>query len=238
MASPILKGIKNIVILALILAVPGFLYYLLTAKGKNRYKPLPIYGPKIVAKTTHKGFHGKRIPDTIYHEVSDFNLTDQDGRPVTLKTFEKKIVIFSFFFSNCPTVCAQVNSNLDSLAKGYQKNKLIQFVSVTVDPDRDTPGALKKYAAQYGLSSNKWSFLTGDTTNIYRLARQGLLVNALKSGPGKDDFIYSDKVIMVDASRRIRGYYSGTSVTDMQRLDDEIRVQITEELRKVETPEM
>ena len=238
MAHHILKGVKNILILALILAVPGFLYYLLTTKGKNRYKPLPIYGPKIVAKTMQKGFHGKLIPDTIYHLVGDFKLTDQNGDPVSQKTFENKIVIFSFFFSNCPTVCTQVNRNLDSLAQGYLKNKMIQFVSVSVDPERDTPEALKKYAAQYHISSDKWRFLTGDTTNIYRLARQGLLVNALKAGSGKNDFIYSDKVIMVDAGHRIRGYYSGTSITDILRLNDEIHVQITEELRKVETPEM
>jgi protein SCO1/2 len=238
MSSPKLKGLKSILILVLILAVPGFLYYLLTAKGKNRYRPLPIYGPKIVAGTKHKGFHGKMIPDTVYHLVGDFSLTDQNGRPVTLKTFEHKIIIVSFFFSNCPTVCTQVNRNIDSLAQGFLKNKLIQFVSITVDPQRDTPQTLKKYAAKYGLNDDKWRFLTGDTSVIYNLARSGLLVNALKSGPGKDDFIYSDKIIMLDANRRIRGYYSGTSVTDMERLNDEIRVQITEELRKVETPEM
>src|SRR5476651_1448260 len=238
MAAPKLKGFKSILILVLILAVPGFLYYLLTAKGKNRYKPLPVYGPKIAARTTHKGFHGKLIPDTVYHLVSDFTLTDQNGKPVTLKTFEHKIIIVSFFFSNCPTLCTEVNRNIDSLAQGYLKNKLIQFVSITVDPQRDTPEALKKYSAKYGLSDDKWRFLTGDTAVIYNLARNGLLVNALKAGPGKDDFIYSDKIIMLDANRRIRGYYSGTSDTDMQRLNDEIRVQITEELRKVETPEM
>lgn len=238
MATPILKGLKSILILALILAVPGFLYYLLTAKGKNRYTPLPIYGPKVVAKTTHKGFHGKLIPDTIYHLVSDFNLTDQDGRQVTLKTFQGKILVVSFFFSNCPTVCTEVNRNIDSLAQGYLKNKLIQFVSVTVDPDRDTPQALKNYSAKYGVSSSKWRFLTGDTSAIYNLARNGLLVNALKAGPGKNDFIYSDKIMLIDADHRIRGYYSGTSPTDMGRLNDEIRVQIAEELRKVKSPEM
>jgi len=237
MKSSPLGLIKKILVLVLILAVPGFLYYLLTAKGKNRYRPLPIYGPKIVART-HHFVHGKAIPDTVYHLVSDFNLTDQDGKPVSLKTFGNKIVIISFFFTNCPTVCKQVNANIDSLAKGYANNKLIQFVSITVDPQRDTAPALKKYSGQFGFVSKKWEFLTGDTSVIYQLARQGLLVNALKFGPGNDDFIYSDKIIMIDASHRIRGYYSGTLNTELGRLNDEMRVQITEELRKVETPEM
>jgi protein SCO1/2 len=238
MTSPVLKGLKNILILVLILALPGFLYYLLTAKGKNRYKPLPVYGPKIVAKTTHKGFHGAIIPDTIYHVVDDFNLTDQDGKAVNLKSLSGKILIVSFFFSHCPTICTEVNRNMDSLAHTFVNNKMIAFVSITVDPSRDTAPALKTYAAKYGISSDKWKFLTGDTSVIYKLAHQGLLVNAYKQGPGNDDFVYSDKIIMLDANRRIRGYYSGTNISEVNQLNDEIRVQITEELRKVKIPEM
>jgi len=234
MKSSPLGLIKKILILVLILAVPGFLYYLLTAKGKNRYKPLPIYGPKMVAKTSHK-FHGKVIPDTIYHIADDFNLVNQDGKNVSFESYPNKIIIASFFFTNCPTVCNDVNRNMDSLAHAYVNNKLIQFISITVDPQRDSAAALKKYAAKFGVSTAKWSFLTGDTSAIYNFARKSLLVNALKAG---DDFIYSDKIIMLDAGHRIRGYYSGTSNTDVSRLSDEIRVQITEELRKVETPEM
>ena len=66
-----LKALKRIVILVLILIVPGFLYYLLQAKGKNRYKPLPIYGSKQVAKTFHK-IRGKIVYDTIYHQIPNF----------------------------------------------------------------------------------------------------------------------------------------------------------------------
>src|ERR1700748_96486 len=141
--------IKKITILVLILAVPGFLYYLLTAKGKNRYKPLPIYGPKVLAKTSHK-FHGKIIPDTIYHIADNFDLTDQDGKKVSFASFPNKIIIASFFFTNCPTVCNEVNRNMDSLAQTYANNKLIQFVSITVDPQRDSAPALKKYSAKFG----------------------------------------------------------------------------------------
>src|ERR1700761_9452515 len=98
-----LKGIKKLAILVLILAVPGFLYYLLTAKGKNRYKPLPVYGDKVVAKTGHT-FHGKFIPDTIYHVLPDFKLTDQDGKEISLKDFDGKIFIANFFYIHCPSV--------------------------------------------------------------------------------------------------------------------------------------
>ena len=76
-----LSLIKKILILVMILALPGFLYYLLTVKGENRYHSLPKFGPKELAKTTHR-VKGKDIPDTIYHKLSDFRLHDQDGKEI------------------------------------------------------------------------------------------------------------------------------------------------------------
>ncbi len=228
-----MKVLKKIAILVLVLLVPGFLYYLLTAEGKNRYKPLPIYGPKVPAKTTHR-VKGKDIPDTLYHTLSDFNLKDQDGNPVTLKSFDNKIFIANFFYSRCPTVCKLMNQNVSGLATTYGKNNLVYFVSISVDPEHDTAPVLKNYTGGFKPFPRKWIFLTGDTTTIYNLARNGFLVNALETS--KDDFIYSDKFILIDAARRIRGYYSGGSTADVSRLNDEIKVLISEELRKKDAP--
>jgi protein SCO1/2 len=218
--------VKKILILVVILALPGFLYYLLTAKGKNRYKPLPVYGPKQVAKTGHK-FHGKFIPDTIY-------LTDQDGRQVTGKSFDSNIFVANFFYTNCTGVCETTNANLKALLDTYKKNKLVSFISITVDPNRDPVSALKKYAKQFNPAGVKWIFLTGDTAEVYPLARQGFLVNAVDAGDG--NFIYSDKLILIDKKKRIRGYYSGASMADVTRLNDEIKVLIAEEIRELDEP--
>ncbi|MBD1364876.1 SCO family protein [Mucilaginibacter sp. ZT4R22] len=222
--------LKKIVILVMILALPGFLYYLLTVKGKNRYTLLPFYGSKTVAKTSHR-VHGKDIPDTIYHKLDDFKLTDQNGKPVSFKNFDKKVFVAAFFYTRCPEVCNTVNSFVDSLDINYRKNKMVHFVSITVDPEHDTQPVLKQYAAKF-KPSDKWLFLTGDTTTIYNLAHDGLLVNALKTGDGS--FVLDDKLILVDAEKRIRGYYSGTSRADVMKLKDEIKVLISEELRKVD----
>jgi len=224
--------IKKILILVMILALPGFLYYLLTVKGQNRYHPLPVFGPKALAKTTHR-VKGKDIPDTIYHALSDFHLYDQDGKPVSLKSFDNKIFVANFFYTHCPTVCNEMNNNVDSLAQAWAKNKMVYFASVTVDPERDSIKALRSYTKKFA-SLPKWSFLTGDTTTIYHLARQGFLVNALKAG--NDDYIYSDKLLLSDQHKRIRGYYSGTKFTDVVRLNDEIKVLIKEELLAREDP--
>ena len=221
---------KKVIILALVLIVPGFLYYLLTAEGKNRYKPLAFFGPKQVAKTTHK-VKDKDVPDTLYHSIPDFKLTDQNGSPVTLKNFDNKIFVVNFFYTHCPSVCKLMNDNMSLFAAAYGKNKMLAFASITVDPEHDTAPVLKNYAAGFKASAApKWLFLTGDTSSIYNLARNGFLVNALQTG--KDDFIYADKFILIDKNKHIRGYYTAASTDEVNRLNDEIKVLISEELRK------
>jgi len=224
--------LKKILILVLVLAVPGFLYYLLTSQGKNRYKPLPVFGPKILTKTAHHT-KGKLIPDTIFHTIGDFKLTDQNGSIVSPKTFDNKIFVVNFFYSGCPTVCNLVNENISQLAQTYAKNKMVYFVSITVDPEKDSVAALKQYSEKFKPSS-KWLFLTGDTATTYNLARKGFLVNALQVA--KNDFNYSDKIILVDQQKRIRGYYTGASTAEVTRLDDEIKVLVLEELSRNDTP--
>jgi protein SCO1/2 len=225
--------LKKIIILVLVLFVPGFLYYLLVVEGTNRYHALPVFGPKQVAKTTHK-VKGKNIPDTIFHQLPDFTLTDQNGRQVSLKAFDNKIIIAGFFYTNCPNVCKTVNDNINQLVSNFAKNKMVYFVSITVDPQRDSAAVLKKYAGGFKSASSKWLFLTGDTTTIYNLSRKGFLVNALQAG--KDDFIYSDKLMLIDGDKRIRGYYTGASLIEVNRLNDEIKVLLSEEINKHDTP--
>ncbi len=228
-----LSLVKKILILVMILALPGFLYYLLTAKGKNRYKPLSYFGPKKLSGTSHK-FHGEVIPDTTYHQLPDFKLTDQNGATVTGKSFDDKIFVASFFYTHCPSVCNTINKNVNALLSDYAKNKMICFASITVDPERDSVPVLKNYSKQYNPPGIKWLFLTGDTAVIYPLARKGFLVDAVKVS--NDDFIYSDKLILIDQEKHIRGYYSGTSTKDITKLNDEIKVLIAEELRKKDKP--
>jgi protein SCO1/2 len=224
---------KKVLILVMILALPGFLYYLLNAKGKNRYKPLPYFGPKVLSGTSHK-FHGEVIPDTTYHKLPDFKLIDQNGDTVTSKSLGDKIFIANFFYTNCPSVCNTINKNVKALLNDYAKNKMFCFVSITVDPERDSVAALNKYAQNFKPPGIQWLFLTGDTATIYPLARKGFLVDAVKVSD--NDFIYSDKLILIDKQKHVRGYYSGTSTKDITKLNDEIKVMIAEELRKIDKP--
>lgn len=224
--------IKKILILVVLLAVPGFVYYLLKEKGENRYRPLGIFGPKEVASTFHTK-RGKKIPDTLYHTINDFRLTDQDGRKAVFPASENQITLFNFFFTRCPSFCPAMNRQMARVAAIYKQNELLQFYSITVDPEHDTPQVLSRYASQYTSKGKNWDFLTGHKAMIYNLARQDFLVDAFPDTTKQQNYIHSPMLILVDPQKRIRGYYDSGDVKRVDVLIDEIKVLITEELRNV-----
>ncbi|WP_432712028.1 SCO family protein [Pedobacter sp.] len=223
--------IKKILILVTILAVPGFLYYQLQDKGKNRYKPLPYFGPKTVASTFHS-VKGTKIPDTNFHQISDFKLLNQQGDTVSWKNFDKEIVVLNLFYTSDNQATLTANNALKVLQKTYGKNKVISFVSLSIDPKRDTPDVLAKYAAKHQAVPGKWDLLTGDSTQVYNLIYKGLLLDAVqKIENGKTTFAYNNLFVLIDPRQHIRGFYDISAQEDYTKLDEEIKVLIVEELR-------
>ncbi|TKC60248.1 redoxin domain-containing protein [Pedobacter hiemivivus] len=229
-----MKGtsIKKVLILVTILAVPGFLYYLLQEQGKNRYKPLPFFGPKKVATTFHS-VRGKQIPDTIYHQLGDFKLVNQAGDTVSKKHYDGKILVVNLFYTQGNTASVDIaNKAMQSFEFTYRPNKKVNLISLSIDPVYDTPTRLKPYAEQLSAKPGKWDLLTGDSTQIYNLINKGLSVDAHQElVNGEKKFVYSNMFVLLDYKHRIRGYYEATSKEDLNKLDDEIKVLIIEELR-------
>ena len=226
--------IKKILILVTILAVPGFLYYLLQEKGKNRYRPLPIYGEKRIAKTFHS-VRGKQIPDTIYHVLPDFKFVNQDADTVNWTSYKGKIGLFNLFYTKGKVYGVDfANKAMEGFSKLYEKNKMVQFVGLSIDPIHDQPSVLAKYAKERSATAGKWDLLTGDSTKVYQFIKNGLLLDALQTTEnGSSKFSYSNMFVLVDSQRRIRGYYEATSQEALSKLDDEIKVLIAEELRNM-----
>jgi protein SCO1/2 len=224
--------IKKILILVTILAVPGFLYYLLKEKGKNRYKPLPFFGPKVVAATFHT-VRGAKVPDTLYHQVKNFKLVNQDGDPVTLDRYKGKVLIVNFFYSKGNNFGVNyANKAVQAFEAAYGSNPVLNFVSLSIDPKHDSPEVLSRYAKGLGAKAGKWDLLTGDSTQIYSLINKQLFVDALQENvDGTTKFVYSNLFVLLDTQHRIRGYYETTSQQALSKLDDEIKVLILEELR-------
>ncbi|MBC7915596.1 MAG: SCO family protein [Pyrinomonadaceae bacterium] len=221
---------KKIIVLVTILAVPGFLYYLLQEKGKNRYRPLDIFGPKVVATTFHKK-RGKEIPDTIYHQIRDFKLLSSTGDSTGIPTDSNQIVVVNFFFSSCTSFCKQMNTEVARVVAQYPDNKRLKFYSISVDPEHDSAETLNAYAKNFRANPKRWSFLTGNKDIIVELARKDFLVDVMMDAKNSSSIIHSPMLILVDSNNRIRGYYDSMSPEQVDKLIDEIKVLITEELR-------
>jgi protein SCO1/2 len=226
--------IKKILILVTILAVPGFLYYLLQEKGKNRYKPLAIYGQKKIAPTFHS-VRGKQIPDTIYHTLPQFKLVNYNADTVTLNSYKGKIVLANLFYvKDRPQGIDLANKAMATFAKTYQQNKIMQFVGISIDPLSDTQAVLSKFQQNNLPHLPKWDLLTGDTAQIKNLVKNGLMLDAFKTiENGKPKFIFNNMFVLIDSQHRVRGYYEATNQEALSKLDDEIKVLIAEELRNM-----
>lgn len=167
---------------------------------------------------------GKMVYDTQYHHVADLMLTNQLGQQVSLnKDLEGKILVVDFFFVNCPTICPRLTRNMAYLTKAFKKNDSIaQFVSITVNPGHDTFQVLREYADHYQANHDHWWFLTGDKKTIYDYARHELFVEATEGDGGADDFVHTQKIVLIDKNRHIRGYYDGLDSTEIKRCADDI----------------
>lgn len=160
---------------------------------------------------------------TKQHRIGDFYLTNQDGQLKTTADWKDNIVIADFFFTHCPSICPKMTKSLKRIQEAFKTDTEIIISSFTVDPERDSSAQLKKYARQYNLDTRNWNLLTGDKKEIYKLARNSFMIVATDGDGGPEDFIHSENLVLVDKQKRIRGYYDGTSNTEVNQLISDIK---------------
>jgi protein SCO1/2 len=156
--------------------------------------------------------------DTVYHTIGNFSLTDQNGETVTRETVRNKIYVANFFFATCQSICPEMSSNLKVVQKKFEKDDSLLILSHSVNPMHDTVEVLQSYARTYGALKNKWHLLTGDKKQIYSLASNDYLVNALEDDGSAEGFLHSELFLLIDKQGRIRGMYDGTSMVDVEKL--------------------
>lgn len=108
------------------------------------------------------------------YPAPDFQLTDQDGRPFTLSSLRGKVVLMDFIFTRCPGPCPMLSLKFSHLQRklGNRLGKDVMLVSVSIDPQYDTPEILKAYAQRYNADLSGWKFLTGTTRDIITVAAE------------------------------------------------------------------
>ncbi|SHL86564.1 protein SCO1/2 [Chitinophaga jiangningensis] len=168
-------------------------------------------------KGTFFGVEKLPVLGTAGHTVPGFSFTDQEGNTRTQADVKGKIYVAEYFFTTCTGICPKMNANMEKVYKEYKDKPDFLILSHTVDPEHDSVPVLKTYAAKHGADSKNWWFLTGDKKQLYRLARQGYLVDDGTPG-GDEDFVHTQWFALVDKVGRIRGLYEGTKEKDVQKL--------------------
>lgn len=163
-------------------------------------------------------------PDTAWHQVSDIELTNQFGQQVKLSDAAGKVLVVDFIFSRCPSICPAMTKNMLRLQNSYLKNpEMVQFVSISVDPEHDSAHNLRKFADRFGVNHDSWWFLTGDKKAIYDFS-----INEMKASIAdtKVDtaFIHTQKFFLVDTNRVVRGFYDGLDTLELKRLARDIPI--------------
>ena len=112
---------------------------------------------------------------------------------------------------------------MQTVQSAFKGDDNVKIISLTVNPEEDTPKQLKEYALKRKIDLRKWQLGTGNKRDLYRFARNGLFITATDGDGGPNDFIHSDKFVLIDRNDHIRGYYDGTSPAEVAQLIKDIR---------------
>ena len=191
-----------------------FLLLIVGCAEKTEIDILPIYGNKEFVE-------GVDI-DTVYHTIPAWSFQNQYGYTINSNSYLGKIYVVDFFFSHCPTICPSMTMNMVKLQK-LTKDLNVGFVSFTVDPKKDSSERLLWYQDAFGINGENWNLLTGNQSLIYQLGVNGFLVPNQEDALAPGGFLHSEKMMLIDAKSRIRGYYDGTDEDQMMVLLNDIK---------------
>ncbi len=210
-----LKTVLHLGVTALIVCV------LLVACNKQEEAKLPYYNTADLTPVWVKG-SGK-------HTVADFSFTDQGNNEVTGAIFEGKVYVANFFFTTCPGICPKMNANMQLVADAFKGNDKVKFLSHTVTPHIDSVAQLKEYAEMHHIDTDQWHLVTGSQAEIYEIARSSYFVeDAIGLTYDSTDFLHTERFVLVDADKHLRGVYNGTVSLEMERLIDDIKLLLEE----------
>jgi protein SCO1/2 len=201
--------------LGLVLGFLALAYLLSVVEfNQSRHKPLPILGP-----------------------VSNFTLTNQDGKITTLADFSNHVWVADIIFTRCAGPCPEMTRKMSLLEYALPKDNGAKLVTLTTDPDYDSPTVIKKYGERFGADFNRWVFLTGTKSEIGALAANSLKLSAVPvkvedQKNAADLFIHTTIFVVVDKHARLRGSFE--TVSDGVDWTNAVRPRITAVVRQLE----
>lgn len=162
-------------------------------------------------------------PPPVMGKVLDFELIDSNNSAFQKKSLDNKVWVADFIFTSCGGVCPRMSAKMAEVYRSYDMETDVHFVSISVDPDTDTPERLQEYAKRYNAKSDQWHFLTGKYDDIRDIA-----VNSFKVGKIDEPIFHSQRFILVDQNSNIRGYYEYNDKESMKKLFHDIALVLQE----------
>ncbi len=154
----------------------------------------------------------------VLRAVPGFELTSQAGETFGSDQLKGKIWIADFIYTTCPGPCPRMSTQMRRIQELTAKWPDVQLVSITINPDVDTPPVLAAYAKRYLADVSRWHFLTGKREVIHYLKRE-----TFKLGDVTGDLEHSTRFVLIDNKMRVRAYYATMDADPVQRVVDDVR---------------
>ena len=236
--EPFYMNRKSILGLLVALGLPLACYLWLKSASENAVDMPRKYLLDTVVTRIEKG---KEVTDSIWHKTANITLVNQLGDTVSLYDKSSKIMVVNYVFTSCRSICPKLTYNMQKLQHSFKlggnvRNKIdtavVQFVSFTVDPERDSVPVLKNYADIFGANHDNWWFLTGSKDSIYKFAFEELRVDKFSEEPISPDFVHTSRFVLLDKDRYVRGYYNGLDSISVAKLARDIGLLMLEKNKK------
>lgn len=228
---------KALLALCLAIAVPFVSYLLVKHFGDEAVvMPRRFYDDSIITKIKD----GKESSDTVWHQAKNITLVNQLGDTVNLDQLKGKILVIDFFFTHCGSICPALTQHMKKMQDvlkrqdniKYVDTSFVQFLSFSVDPERDSVPVIKKYADKYAINHDTWWMLTGPKKTIYDFAFEELKVDKYNDDPVDSSFVHTSRFTLLDRDRVVRGYYNGLNDTSLSKLGNDMVLLMLEKDRK------
>jgi protein SCO1/2 len=189
--KPKIKGLFTSICILFVLSVSALIVIHLANKSRS---DLPVLG-----------------------DVPEFQFTERSGSTFGNNDMTGVINVVNFFFTTCQGPCPVMNARVAELYQKYSTTDQVRFVSISVDPKRDSLVVLRKYAQEFGITDNRWLFLRGEIDEVHRVSEKGFML------AGDLPTIHSTKLVLVDRNQKIRGYYDSFDEEELRLLTVHVR---------------
>jgi len=166
-------------------------------------------------------------PDpAVLRNIRSTQLIKEDGSPFSGMDAKGQFVLTYFFFTSCRGICPLITANVREISSRIRDQKDLLIAGITVDPQNDTPEALRSFRKEYKITQNNWLLLTGKKQDIEDLARLQFASDIL-ARLGKDnlmDFVHTENIFLIDSNGYLRGIYRGRGSGDLNRLHEDLAV--------------